>query len=167
MKRAFDSASVRQTLQHGIEKGYWHLEHLDAPPASYDLLIREAKKSRLFGPDFYPDKPYVNLLRKATTVEVVSTDPGHEHLAEVASANEGSSDLDLHPQRWPDQPHVPDLSDRRDLSSDQDAPAAGADHGQAPHLGKTRQHHTPGAGALRQPSLEPGEYLDDPCEPDF
>ena len=48
MKKAFDFAVVRRTLQHGIDRGYWTLEDLDRPPrqhinpAIYRNLLRDA-----------------------------------------------------------------------------------------------------------------------------
>ena len=47
MNPAFDLTSVRATLQHGIERGYWTLEDLDKPPprhinpTSYRNLLRD------------------------------------------------------------------------------------------------------------------------------
>jgi hypothetical protein len=166
--KVFDPSVVQQVLRNGIEKGYWNLQHLDTPPAAYQLQLRDARKSRFFGNDFYTDKPYVNLLRQSVqTVEVVTSDPGDLELAAATSTNAGPRNLDLLPQRWPDQPQVPDLGDRGDLSRDQDPSPAVADHGQTPHLGSAWEHDAPSARALRQPSLEPGEYLDDPAELDF
>jgi hypothetical protein len=49
VKPLFDLASVRKTLQHGIDQGYWTLKQLDRPPAgrlrpeSYRNLLRESE----------------------------------------------------------------------------------------------------------------------------
>ena len=48
MKPAFDYSSVRRTLQHGIDRGYWTLDDLDRPPkqhlnpSAYRNLLRES-----------------------------------------------------------------------------------------------------------------------------
>lgn len=48
MKKLFDLTSVRSTLQHGIDRGYWTLEDLDRPPprhlnpTAYRNLLRDA-----------------------------------------------------------------------------------------------------------------------------
>lgn len=47
MRPAFDLASVRKTLGHGVDRGYWTLEQLDKPPtahlnkAAYRNLLRD------------------------------------------------------------------------------------------------------------------------------
>ena len=168
MKKAFDPSVVQQVLRHGIDKGYWTLEHLDSAPAAYQLQLRDARKSHFFGADFTTNIPYVNLLRATVpTVEVLTTEPANNDLASAATPNKGQPNLDVLPHRWPPDPQVPDLSDRGDLSGDQDPGTDGPDHGQTPPLGRPWQHLSPSAGTLRQPSLEPGDYLEEPAELDF
>jgi len=163
MKKLFDLASVRLILRRGIDAGYWTLEDLDKPSQDWSYQKQQAK--RIPG---HTHPPFRNLLRDDFPIEAVQTiNPRDFDVAAATRPNKGLPNLDLLPERWPDQPHLSDLSDRRDFSSDQDPAAARSDHGQTPHLGITREHHPSSVGALRQPSLEPGEYLDDPGEPDF
>jgi len=159
----FDRGSVDLILRHGIEKGYWTMEHLDFPSPDYERNLIEARQSKFFGAFFVPTKPYVNPLRKGSTVEVVAHEPEHDDLASAASANEGQCYVDLLPAQSAaaGDPPVPGQRHQPDLSRDQDPPADGGDHGQPPHLGTTGQHHPPsprgdGTSAVQpQPTAEP------------
>lgn len=163
MNKAFDLATVRLTLQRGLTTGRWTLDDLDQPSQGWSYAFEQAQ--RIHG---FTHPPFRNLLRDDIPAEAVQPiDPRDFDVAAAARPNKGPANVDLLPQRWPDQPHVPDLGHWRDLSGDQDAITNGADHGQTPHLGTPWQHRPSGAGTLRQPSLEPGEYLEDPSEPDF
>jgi hypothetical protein len=163
MNKAFDQATVRLTLQRGLTAGHWSLDDLDQPSQGWTYTQQQAQ--RIHG---FTHPPHRNLLRDDIPAEAVQPiNPRDFDVAAATRPNKGQPNLDLHPHRWPDQPLVPDLGDGDHLSRHQDTPAAGTDHGQTPYLGSSWQHHTPGAGALRQPSLEPGEYLDDPAESDF
>ena len=163
MNPAFDQASVCRTLQHGINAGHWSLDDLDKP--SQGWLYTQQQARRIHG---ITHPPHCNLLRDQPPAEAVQPiSPRDFDVAAATRANEGPRKLDLLPQRWPDGPQVPDLGDRGDFSHYQDPSPALADHGQAPRLGSAGQYHPPSAGALRQPSLEPGDYLDEPTELDF
>ena len=157
MKRIYDTASVELILRHGIEKGYWTMEQLDFPTASFERQLTEARQSKFFGPHFVPAKPYVNPLRKGTTVEVVAHEPEQDDLASAASANEGQQLVDLLPAESTaaGDPPVPRVSHQPDLSRDQDTPADGGDHGQPPHLGATGQHHPPSPGGDGTSAVQP------------
>ena len=162
MKRAFDSYSVRFTLQRGINAGHWTLADLDQPSRGW--LATQEQTCHI---PAFTHPPHRNLLRDQPPTEAVQPiSPRDFDVAAIPRANEGSRNLDLLPQRWPPEPQVPDLSNRGDLSSYQDLGTNGSDHGQTLCLGSSWQHHPPSAGTLRQPSLEPGDYLDDPtgCE---
>lgn len=149
--KIFDKASFELILQHGISKGYWTMEQLDIPPATYEQQILEARKSHYFGEHFCPPQPYVNQLRKTTTVEVVTADPAHDDLASAASPNEGQPNLDLLPQQWPPVPGERDLPD---LCRHQNARADSPDHGHQRHMGTTRQPPAPDHGGNGQSALE-------------
>lgn len=152
MKPVYDKHSVALILRHGIEKGYWTLEHLDFPTADYERQIHEARQSRFFGPDFTPAKPYVNPLRSSTTIEVVAAEPEHDDLASAASPNEGQPDVDVSIGLWP---HLSDQHYRPDLSCDQDSTADGGDHGQPSHLAATGRSGASVAGGDGSPAVEP------------
>lgn len=163
MNKAFDLTTVRLTLQRGLNAGHWSLDDLDQPTQGWTYSHDQSK--RIHG---FTHPPHRNLLRDDIPAEAVQPiNPRDFDVAAATRPNKGQPNLDLLPQRWPDEPLVPDLSDRGDLSHHQNPPAAGADHGQAPSLGSTGQHRPSGAGTLRQPSLEPGEYLEEPFEFDF
>ena len=163
MHQAFDSYSVRLTLQRGIHAGYWTLADLDQPSRGW----LETKEQATHIPAFV-HPPYLNLLRDQPPAEAVQPiSPRDFDVAAIPTANKGSRNVDLLPQRWPPEPQVPDLGHGGDLSGYQDPGTDGPDHGQTPRLGSPWQHHAPSAGTLRQPSLEPGEYLEDPAECEF
>ena len=163
MNPAFDSFSVRRTLQRGITAGYWTLADLDQPSRGWLENKEQASHIASF---IHP--PFRNLLRDEIPAEAVQPiDPRDFDVAAATRANKGQRNMDLLPQRWPDQPHVPDLSNGRDLSSHQDTRTNGPDHGQTSPMGRPGQHHTHSLGALHQQSLEPGDYLDEPAECDF
>lgn len=153
----FDKGSVELILRHGIEKGYWTMEHIDFPTANFERQVSEARQSRFFGPDFVPAKAYVNPLRKTPTVQVVAHDPEHEDLASAASANEEPRVVDLLPAQpaAAADPPVPRVRDESDLSSDQNASTNGGDHGHQGDLGTTGQHHPPSHGSHGAPTLQP------------
>lgn len=155
--KIFDKGSVELILRHGIEKGYWTVEQLDFPTASYERMISEARRSPFFGKDFYPPVPYVNPFRKTPTVEVVAAEPEHDDLASAASASERQCNVDLSVDGRSTAGHspVPGKHHRHDLGRDQNAPADGGDHGQPSHLGATREPPAPDLGSLRPPTLEP------------
>jgi hypothetical protein len=60
MEKAFDRASIRRTLQHGVRKGYWTLEDLDQPAPGWasNLLV-----DRNTFPNGYIGIAHENLLR--------------------------------------------------------------------------------------------------------
>lgn len=155
--RIFDKGSVELILRHGIEKGYWTLEQLDFPTASYERMISEARSSIYFGKDFYPATPYVNPLRKTSTVEVVVAEPEHDDLASAASTSEGQYDMDVPPagRSAEGDPPVPGKRDRPDLSSHQNVQSGRGDHGDKAHLGATREPVAPDPGSIRPPAVEP------------
>ena len=153
----FDRGSVDLILRHGIEKGYWTMEQLDFPSPDYERNLIEARQSKFFGAFFVPTKPYVNPLRKGSTVEVVAQEPEQDDLASAASANEGQQLVDLLPAESTaaGDPPVPRVSHEPDLSRDQDTPANGGDHEHPPHLGATGQHHPQGPGGDGAPAVQP------------
>lgn len=152
MKNIFDKGSVDLILRHGIEKGYWTLEQLDFPSPDYERNLIEARKSKYFGFDFFPPTPYVNPLRRSTTVEVVSADNTPDNLASAARANEGQSDVDIHP---PQRPPLPSQRHRPDREGDQDRQTAGSVQSDASGLGATGQHPARNPGGIRQSTVEP------------
>ncbi len=155
--RIFDKGSVELILRHGIEKGYWTLEQLDFPTASYERMISEARSSTYFGKDFYPATPYVNPLRKTSTVEVVAAEPEHDDLASAASPSEGQRDVDVPPagRSAEGDPPVPGEHHRPDLSGDQDPTSDGGDHGHQTHLAATGRLGAPGPGGDGPSAVEP------------
>ena len=163
MKQAFDLASVRRTLQRGITAGHWSLDDLDQP--SQGWMYQVIQSNRIHG---FSHPSHCNLLRDQPPAEAVQPiSPRDFDVAAATTPNEGQRNVDLLPQRWPPDPQVPDFGHGGDFSSHQDPSTNGPDHGQTPVMGSSWQHHTPSAGTLRQPSLEPGEYLEDPAGFDF
>ena len=153
MKPAFDLSSVQALLQRGINAGHWSLEHLDYPSPDYERNLIEARRSSYFSPTYEPPKPYANPLRSPNTgVAVQPINPRDFDLAAATRANKGQSDVDILPHQWPP---IPGQRHQPDLSRDQDAAAAGGDHGQPPHLGTTGQHHPPSPGSDGTPALQP------------
>ena len=154
--RIFDKGSVELILRHGIEKGYWTVEQLDFPTASYERMISEARRSPFFGKDFYPPIPYVNPFRKTPTVEVVAAEPEHDDLASAAGASEGQRNVDIPAdgRSATGDPPVPGQRDRPHLSSDQDLLSGRGDHVHTPHLGTTRQPPAPDPGSLCPQAVE-------------
>ncbi len=151
MNNIFDSSSVELTLRHGIEKGLWTLEQLDQPSPGYQLCLREARRNKFFGFDFFPPVPYANPLRQTKTVEVVAANVPIPDLASAIRANEGQPDVDLsQPQRstLPGERHPVDWCGEQNRETD------GGDHGQQGDVGATRQHPAPDLGGIRQPTLE-------------
>lgn len=75
----FDLVSVRKTLQHGIDRGYWTLEQLDKPPtahlnkAAYRNLLRDEPlepRVEVTAPrDFVPPSAHVPAEAEATDGE--------------------------------------------------------------------------------------------------
>ena len=158
MKRAFDLASVCITLQRGINSGRWTLEDLDRPSHGWKYSDDQAK--RISG---LTTTPFKNILRDDLPTESVQPiNPRDFDVAAATRPNKGSANLDLHPQRWPDQPQVPDLSDGSDRSYDQNAVAAGAHRGEPSHLGATGEHSSHGPGAMGQSPLEPRQPMGTP-----
>lgn len=152
----FDRGSVDLILRHGIEKGYWTMEQLDFPSPDYERNLIEARQSKFFGAFFVPAKPYVNPLRKGSTVEVVAHEPEQDDLASAASANEGQQLVDLLPAESAAAGDPPVSGERHepDLSGHQDAAADGGDHGQPPHLGTTGQHDPQSPGGDGPPAVQ-------------
>ena len=152
MNNIFDNASVALTLRHGIEKGLWTLEQLDQPSPGYELCLREARRNKFFGFDFFPPTPYVNPLRRSETVEIVAANVPISDLASAVRANEGQPNVDVH------QPERSTVSGERhpvDWCGEQNRETDRSDHGQQGDMGATRQHAAPDAGGIRQPTLEP------------
>lgn len=163
MERPFDTAQVRRLLTHGITVGHWSLSDLDIP--SHGWSYQHSESQRIHG---FTHPPYRNLLREPLTSEAIQTvDPRDFDVAATIRTNAGPSNVDILPQRWPDQPSVPSLSDTGHLSSHQNSRTGGSDHGVPSPLGTTGQHRPPGPTALHRTSLEPGEYLEEPPEHDF
>ncbi len=149
--KIFNNESVALTLRHGIEKGLWTLEQLDQPSPGYELCLREARRNKFFGFDFFPPVPYANPLRRSETVEVVAANVPIPDLASATRANEGQPDVDL------SQPQRSTFSGERhpaDWSGDQDRETDRSHHGQQGDVGATGQHAAPDAGGIRQPTLE-------------
>lgn len=163
MQQPFDTAQVRRLLTHGIKVGHWSLSDLDTP--SHGWTYQHSESLRIHG---FTHPPYRNLLREPLTSETVQPiDPRDFDVASTTRPNAGPSDLDILPQRWPDQPSVPSLSHSSHLSDYQNSGTDRADHGIPSHLGTTGQHHSPSPSALHRIPLEPGEYLEEPPELDF
>ena len=153
MKPLSDLATLRATLQRGINAGYWSLNTLDTPSSSYDRELREARKSEYFGPTFNPPTPYRNLLRDHSAPEAVQpVNPRDFDMAATTRPNEGQSNVDLLPHQWPPVPHI---DNNADLSGDQNAAADGTDHGHQGHLGATGRHRSSDPASDGQSTLEP------------
>ena len=152
MNEAFDTAKVTAILEYGIKKGLWTLEDLDFPSPDYQRNLKEARRSDFFGFDFVPRTPYVNPLRRSTTVEVVTADNTPDNLASAARANEGQSDVDIHP---PQRPPLPSQRHRPDRQGDQNGQTAGSVQGDASGLGATGQHPARNPGGIRQSTVGP------------
>ena len=164
MNPAFDLSTVRRLLTHGINAGHWTLSDLDQPPSGWAYCNTQAKRIHGFTPS-----PYRNLLRDdappSETVQLVN--PRDFDVAATSRPNKGQPDLDVQPLRWPDDIPLPSQRHPGHLPGDQDARADGPDHGPEGHLGASGQYGPLSPRALCSPSLEPGDYLQDPDQFDF
>ena len=152
MKTIFTPQSVVEILKHGIEVGHWTMEQLDFPTASYERMIQEARRSRFFGADFYPPAPYVNPLRKQTTVSVDAEGIPTVDVATATSPNKGQPDVDLCTgQRapLPGVDHGPDRQGPQNRVPDQ------PNHGDKGYLGAAWHDSSPGSRELHQQQVEP------------
>ena len=66
---------VRQTLQDGIDKGYWTLEDLDKETPGLYLLKEEVRQHRVYELRNHPFPVYRNLLRENHHPEKVQAAP--------------------------------------------------------------------------------------------
>lgn len=163
MDKAFDPSTIRQVLLRGIKAGHWTLDDLDQPSQGWTYAHQQSK--RIHG---FTHPPFINLIREPDTAEAVQPiAPRDFDVAAAARPNKGQRHVDVLPYRWPDDTPLSGQRDAGHLSSDQDARANGADHGQSPYLGTTGYNRPPGPTALRRTPLEPGQYLEEPPEPDL
>ena len=72
MQKAFDLASVRNTLRHGLEQGYWTVEQLDTPSNGFKV-VQAVDRSHF--PTGYIGVPHQNLLRSDEPQERVEAEP--------------------------------------------------------------------------------------------
>ena len=110
MKPAFDLTSVRKTLQHGIDQGYWTLEDLDRSPKGH----------------LNPDN-YCNLLRDHN-LEAVEISSPRDYTPVAAPAGTPANSVPAGPAQVPLDAHRPahGLLDHHG-DEHQDARADGAD----------------------------------------
>ncbi len=88
MDRAFDLDGVRQTLRHGVEKGYWTLEDLDQPSNGFARCTKVDRAAFMGG---YEGVQHRNLLRP---------DPANPH-PEAVEASPSPRDLPPTPTESP------------------------------------------------------------------
>jgi len=78
MRSAFDPESVRRTLEDGLKKGYWTIEHLDHPPLGSEILMNDLSKSPDPNLRILANKPHRNLLRDYAYAELSEDSPAAE-----------------------------------------------------------------------------------------
>ena len=159
MNPAFDHLAVLTLLTRGINAGHWTLSDIDQPPPGWTYADTQAKRIRGF-----TSPPYVNLLRQSSAPAVQPIHPKDFPVAPAATDNTGQDHMDLLPRQWPSLPSERDGSDRQ---SHQDPGRHRTDHGDQAHLGTTWDDHPSLHGTPRPSPLQPGDYLEDPAEPDF
>ena len=116
--KAFDLTSVRSTLQHGIDRGYWTLEDLDRPPprhlnpSAYRNLLRESpnlesvtiSRSRDFTPAITNAGTPADSFRSASASVLLDAhrplDAAQHHKSGQQQNPEGTG-ADQQDQRWP------------------------------------------------------------------
>lgn len=141
MKKVFDETTVRLTLRHGLEKGYWTVEQLDQPSMGWQ---QNAKHFALHYPK-YQQPQYRNLLRDEPTpterVEIVS--PRDFAVVETPADPVQRGGASLLPRTNGDM-----VEPFRDASVQGQEGSVGdeADYGDQTHLGATGEISASGTG---------------------
>ena len=63
MDPIYDLATLRKTLRDGIAKGYWTIEHLDAPSIGRKMLEQDMKQHKVLELRSFELPQHQNLLR--------------------------------------------------------------------------------------------------------
>ena len=125
MKQVFDLTSVRKTLQHGIDKGFWTLEDLDTPSPGF---IANTAVDRRFFPYGYTGLPSRNPLRDPDPIEAVEISDPRDYTPVTSTAGTPANSIPAGPAQVPMDAHRPSDGLLDHLSGQHQDPCAdGAD----------------------------------------
>ena len=83
MRLACDPVSVRKTLQHGVDAGYWTVEHLDRPSLGSEIFLAELSRNPDPNLRILAKRPHRNLLRESVPQERIEAGPSPRDFADT------------------------------------------------------------------------------------